>query len=197
MGSPTSVIALLLVRGVLAAPAVRVEAEVASDLAHVHGVLRWEGDIHFVDALARLPDPPDDRSALRAWPRAPQRGEVIWREGEDAEGRFLAFEAHLPDRYGACGRVPGQGLFASGLWLAQPVAVDGRVPVVAWEATVHQPDGAVGALGSVVGEGTLRGAGEGDLPGYPPSCRNPAKGAPAGVWTSGVEGFNTGRAAGA
>lgn len=157
-----SLFAMLFFDGALAAPVVRVEAEVAPDLAHVQGVLRWEGDLSFVDALARLPDPPDDRSALRTWPRGPEHGSVTWREGEDRDGSYLAFEASLPDRYDACGRVPGQGLFASGLWLPQPVDAAGRVPVVAWDASVRLPEGTVGALGSAVGEGTLRWEGEGE-----------------------------------
>ena len=154
-----SVCALLL--HPLAAQAFVLDATVSEDLRAVTGALCWSGDepASFVDYLGALPAPPDDRSALRTWPRGPGAGSVSWREGQ---GSCLDFEAHLPDRYGAVGRVPGQGLFLNGGWYPVPLDARGRVLEADWDVRVRIPEGAVGAVGHSAGAAELSWQGHGE-----------------------------------
>ena len=143
---------------------VELQASVSDDLSYVLGTLRWDCDepIGFADAVGALPEPPDDRAALRTWPGGAEKGELRWRELHDERGPYLGFELDLPDRYGAVGRVPGHGLFLNGGWYPVPVDAEGRVLEARWDVVVGIPDGAVGALGSDFGEGDLRWQGRGE-----------------------------------
>jgi hypothetical protein len=143
---------------------VELRARVSEDLSTLEGSLRWQGveGVGFEDYLGALPPPPDDRTALRTWPWGPEQGSLSWREERDERGLFLSFEAVLPDRYGAVGRVPGAGLFLAGGWYPVPVDSEGRVLEARWDAVVEIPDGALGGLGSMVGPGELRWAGRGE-----------------------------------
>jgi len=152
--------------GVAQAQDLRVElrAQVSEDLGSITGTLRWQGPegVGFADALGTLPLPLDDRSALRTWPGLPEQGSLGWVEQHDERGRYLFFEAEVPDRYGAVGRVPGQGLFLNGGWYPVPVDADGRVFEAHWDVVADIPEGALGALGSDLGQGELRWWGQGE-----------------------------------
>ncbi len=144
-----------------AQPRVEIEAVVFPRLDAITGTLCWEGErpADFVDVLGTLPEPPDDRTALRTWPGGPSEGWVRWQEGE---GSCIDFEASVPDRYGAVGRVPGSGLFLNGGWYPQPVDVEGHLPELSWSVSVRLPLDMVGAVGSTAGEGLLRWDGRGE-----------------------------------
>ncbi len=129
------------------AAAVQVRAQVASDLRTITGELVDPEDHELGDALAALPMPEDDLVLLRTFPGAPNEGSL------QVDGE--RFEARLPRRYGALGSVAGRGLWANGGW--HPVPLDeGALPVLDWVVEVELPEGSVGVLNGVVGEGTLR-----------------------------------------
>ena len=135
----------------LASPSIEVVAEIDADLRHVRGTLRAT-DVDgcaLVDPLAALPDPPDDRWALRTWPGRHDRGELSWDEVAPGEIRFTA---RLPRRYGDTGTVGG--LHANGTWL--PVLVcDGRLPAARWDVRVSLPPDTLGVLGGAWGVGEV------------------------------------------
>ncbi len=153
-------VASCLCGAVQAETAISIEAVLYPRLDRLDGTLCWEGEAPagYADYLGALPEPPDDRSALRTWPRAPSHGSVRWSHGE---GSCLDFEAVLPDRYGV-GRVPGQGLFLPGGWYPVPMDADLQVLEATWSVDLHLPPGTVGALGDRAGEGLLRWHGVGE-----------------------------------
>ncbi len=135
-------------------------AEVAADLRSVRGTLEVDDPaVHPVDLLVRLPLPADDLVERRTFPGRVRTGRIELEAAGPGRWRFLA---HLPDRAGAAGRVPGRGLFADGLW--HPALVDAAGAPVAptWDAEVALPAGSVGALLDAAGSGTLRWAGRSD-----------------------------------
>jgi hypothetical protein len=164
----TLVLALVLLLHPWAAQAqdlrVELRAHVSDDLRYVLGTLRWTGveDVAFVDAMAALPLPADDRTALRTWPGGTEQGSLRWREDFDDRGRHLMFELEIPDRYGAVGRVPGQGLYLNGGWYPVPVDADGRVLEAQWDVRVDLPEDAAGATGFDFGVGDLLWHGSGE-----------------------------------
>ncbi len=152
---------LLLPAAVDASPLrVEIQARVAEDLRSISGRMRVMGDEPFrlADPQAAIPPPPDDRTALRTWPLAPEEGAVSWKAAQDG---WLEFHAELPRRYGGCGFVPGQGLFMAGGWHPQPL-VRGALPAAHWQVRLQLPAGSAGALGDQIGQGELRWQGQGE-----------------------------------
>lgn len=125
----------------LVAPAfaltLRIEAAVRPGLDGVDGELWADGPVALVDPLATVPDPPDDRSLLRTFPRHPDAGELRWEELEPGHWRFTT---RLPVRYGDVGALPGRGLWANGAWYPQPVDATGRPAVATWTVHVTAPE---------------------------------------------------------
>ncbi len=137
---------------------VHIDAVVDPDLAHVRGTMSISHDLLvLVDPLALLPDPGDDLQLQRTFPQAPDHGRIRWEDAGD--GRYT-FETRLPHRFGDVGATRF-GLFANGAWYPQPLTGDG-LPEVSWTVTVTLPEGATGALGDVLGDGTLRWSGTAD-----------------------------------
>ncbi|MCK6506730.1 outer membrane protein assembly factor [Myxococcota bacterium] len=128
---------------------VRLQATVRPDLRTVVGELELHGPTGVVleDALGRLPVPADDLWLRRTFPAAPEAGRLRLIPLPQ-EGRY-AFVAVLPRRVDASGFVPGQGLYANGLWHPQPV-YEGAAPVVDWQVDLALPEGVVGALNTAV-----------------------------------------------
>jgi len=131
---------------------------VSDDLRTISGTLRADEAVSLVDPLALLPDAPDDRTTFRTWPGRPERGQVVWEPAGEGAWRFTTT---LPRRYGSLGVLPRRGLWANGGWYPQPL-VDGAVSVADWSVSVALPDGVVGVVGDVAGEGTLRWEGRGE-----------------------------------
>jgi len=140
-----------------ATPRLTIEARIDPDLRVIRGVLHAEGlqDATWIDPLADLPVPEHELDRVRTYPGRPDEGTVRW--SHDAQGH-LAFVAELPRRRGDVGQAP-RGLFANGAWYPQPL-VDGTLPIVAWDVTVHLPPEAVGALGDTAGRVSLHWQGE-------------------------------------
>ena len=139
---------------------IRIEASVAPNLQVITGTITVTGasGVRVVDPLAILPEPPDDRTALRTWPGAPERGVV--RVTPRGRGRW-DFVTILPRRYGDVGVLPRRTLLANGSWYPQPMV--GQAPVQgAWSVAVALPPGVVGAVGSSAGEGQITWVGTGD-----------------------------------
>jgi len=134
---------------------VRIVATVSPDLRSITGTIYTpERDgLRWVDPLALLPDPTDDRAAQRTWPGAPQTGWIQIRDRGSAGERH--FRSILPARWGASGTVPGRGLFLNGLWYPQPVLAD-RLPTVRWEVDIQAPDHAVVAVNGAVAKGRVQ-----------------------------------------
>ena len=78
----------------------------------------------------------------RTYPGAPSVGRV------DFDGEV--FTTSLPRRYGALGALRG-GLYANGGWHPQTAELRSED----WEVTLHLPEGTVGVVNGVVGQGTL------------------------------------------
>ncbi len=139
-----------------ASPHVDLDAVVDPGLRVVRGTLKVSDldDATWVDALIDLPIPDDPTDVARTFPGRPNRGGVSFQR----TGDVIAFEAVLPDRWSDLGS-SRHGLFANGAWYPIPL-VDGRLPTVTWDVKLTLPDGVVGALGNVTGEGTLRWTGD-------------------------------------
>lgn len=130
----------------------------SADLQVVTGELRIVDGaaVQLVDALALLPTPTDAQEVRRTFPRGAEQG---WVHMEPiAAGRF-AFHAVLPRRSDAAGVVPGEGLYANGLWHPQPMTGD-SVPVCQWQVELELPAGVLGTLNGVVGATTLQWSGQ-------------------------------------
>lgn len=153
-----------LVLAAAAAPARFVlDASVDADLRTVRGTLTYEAcACAFVDPLASLPAPDDDRTSIRTFPHGPSTGAVTF-DVLPALPDTLRFVARLPERFGEVGSVDGWGLRGLGGWYPQPVDGAG-VPVAGeWQVSVRlagAPDTVV--LNDVVSEGSARWAGETD-----------------------------------
>lgn len=143
-----------------AQPAVFIEAEVSPDLQVITGTIKIEGGrgVRLVDPLADLPSPPDDRTALRTHPGAPEQGVVRFTPHGPSRWSFTTL---LPKRWGDVGVLPGRRLYANGLWYPQPL-LDGRPIEALWAVTVKLPPGAVGALGHTAGQDDLTWLGLGE-----------------------------------
>ncbi len=127
-------------------------AEVDDELEVVRGTMTLsEGPWTLIDPLESLPepDPDDDLRVPRTFPRGLSRGSVAFAVAGDT----VTFETRLPRRYGDVGAT-AHGLFGNGAWYPQPLD-EGELPIVDWEVTLALPEGAVGALGDVVGRDTL------------------------------------------
>lgn len=136
-----------------AAPSVRIEATVDPDAGTISGTL-WADDLdgaRWIDPLASLPVPTHELDSWRTFPGLPNTGHITTTTGDDGARHFVA---HLPRRLGDTG-VSAHGLFANGGWHPLP-RVDGALPTIAWDVTVHLPDGVAGAVGNIAGTGTLR-----------------------------------------
>jgi len=131
-------------------------AEVSAD-GTVQGQLILPADVAVMDALAALPGAPDDLNQLRTFPGAPDSGELSYERTAPGEYRF---HTRLPKRFGAVGHT-AHGTYASGFFYPQPL-VDGQVPEIEWTVQITLPEGAVGVVGSTVGEGTLEWTGRSD-----------------------------------
>lgn len=134
-------------------------ATVDADLRTIRGTIRGEDcACAYADALTRLPLPEDDRTRIRMFPAAVERGSIEF----DALPGFpdtMRFVAHLPERYGDVGALRGRGLMGNGGWYPQPVDGGGAPVGGTWDVVVRLPDGVVGVLnGAVGGEGEPRGA---------------------------------------
>ena len=132
----------------------------SDDLRTITGTLTGPpgAPITLADPLALLPDAPDDRTTFRTWPGKPERGTIVW---ESAGEGTWTFTTELPRRYGSLGVLPRRGLWANGGWYPQPL-IDGAVPVADWSAEVTLPEGVVGVVGDVAGEGALAWSGTGE-----------------------------------
>jgi len=142
---------------------VELRASAGRDPRHIIGEMTiiseraGSADLELVDLLSALPVPLREPLFRRTFPRRPETGSVEITVVEPGRWRF---RTTLPRRYGASGAVPGRGVFANGLWHPQPIGADGAPLVVAWDAEVRLPEGAVGALNRTVGAGRLRWTGE-------------------------------------
>ncbi len=128
-----------------AASAARIVATVEDDLRTIRGSYEIAGEL--VDPLARLPEPEDDYTLQRTYPGAPSTGSVEFSEG--------TFTTSLPRRYGALGALRG-GLWANGGWYPQAE----ELSVQSWTVELSLPEGTVGVINGVAGEGTLSYHGE-------------------------------------
>ena len=142
-------------------PVIKLHAEVSANLREVTGTIANEphADRRLIDTLSRLPPPATDLASQRTWPAVPENGHVTL--SPTKTGHTQAFQTDLPRRFGASGTVPGDGLFAHGLWHPQPVT-KGKIEPVQWEAQVTLPPGAIGVLNNTVGTGTLKWSGTAD-----------------------------------
>ncbi|MDP2316077.1 MAG: hypothetical protein Q8P41_24485 [Pseudomonadota bacterium] len=154
-------IALLVVAPSALALQIELRAEVAADLRTIRGTLHADEPVTFVDPLAALPEPPDDRTLFRTFPGAPNAGSVTWTAVADAPGTWR-FETRLPVRYGDLGVLPRDGAWANGGWYPQPVGERGEARVATWSVDVTLPTGVVGVLNGRVGGGSLMWAGTAD-----------------------------------
>ena len=123
------------------ADAARIVATVSADLQTIKGSYEdLEGPL--ADPLARLPEPQDDFTLQRTYPGASSQGQVLF-DGE-------VFTTELPRRYGALGSTR-DGLFANGGWYPQPEVL----ALEDWHVELTLPEGTVGVVNGVWGEGTL------------------------------------------
>lgn len=138
-------------------PVLTLRAEVSDDLRSLRGTLVVSGlpaDAVWVDPLRSLGVPSHELDVIRTFPDAPNEGAVRWTEQDGV----LSFTADLPERFGDTGW-SRHGLFANGGWYPQPL-VDGGLPIVTWQVQLVLPEGAIGAIGDVVGAGALSWTGE-------------------------------------
>ncbi|MES2640082.1 MAG: hypothetical protein V4850_11385 [Myxococcota bacterium] len=140
---------------------IEVRAEVSPDLRTIRGTLRVDEPVVFVDPLAALPAPPDDRTLFRTFPGAADPGAMTWAEDPAVPGTWR-FETRLPVRYGDLGVLPGDGAWANGGWYPQPVGEHGEARVATWTVDVTLPEGVVGVLNGAVGETALAWRGTSD-----------------------------------
>lgn len=128
---------------------VRVQARVRPDLRTIVGEVALHGPAGVVlqDLLGALPMPADDLWLRRTFPGAPEVG-LLRLIPLPQPGR-TAFTTVLPRRVDASGFVPGQGIYANGLWHPQPVYA-GAAPVVDWQVDLALPAGVVGVLNTAV-----------------------------------------------
>lgn len=157
--------------------AVELRATLAPDLRTIEVQVYTDDTVHsWVDPLAHLPVPPDDRTLLRTWRGRPRpghidatswgqtrRGHTLDRVPDGADGptswgqtpRGETFVTRLPvGRFGDVGTTR-RGLYANGAWYPQPLDADGGLPTVRWDVTVDGPEGVVIVVGDAVGEGSV------------------------------------------
>ena len=162
----TLLLALLALPAIAAEPTpaitARLDARVNADLQTIVGTLHLTGPDGVVleDTLSRLPVPTDDIQVRRTFPWAVERGHIRLL-ALPPESNSRAFITVLPRRYDASGLVPGDGLFANGLWHPQPTW-HGSIPVVHWTVELDLPPGTVGVLNGAVGSGHLSWQGDAD-----------------------------------
>ncbi|TVQ90524.1 MAG: hypothetical protein EA397_11865 [Deltaproteobacteria bacterium] len=151
---------LFIATSLAAQPTILIEAEVDPSLQAITGTMTLDqsGGVYLVDPLADLPDPPDDRTALRTQPGATERGTVRFRRTAENTWSFFAL---LPKRWGDIGVQPGKRLFANGGWYPQPLK-DGRPVEALWAVSVKLPQGTAGTLGHSAGQEELAWLGLGD-----------------------------------
>lgn len=128
---------------------VHIEATVGDDLQTVTGTISVTplDGLQLVDPQALLPLPPDDLWIRRSFPGPPETGRIrMIPLPEAGHWRFISV---LPRRTDAHGKVPGHGLFEDGSWYPQPL-VQGRLPLVDWDARISIPAGSTGVLNSTV-----------------------------------------------
>jgi hypothetical protein len=146
---------MALVGPALGAPVeIELRASVSADLHVVRGTIATSAPATFLDPLARLPVPTDDRTLFRTFPNAANTGSVTWEALSGFPGTWR-FTARLPDRFGDIGVLPGRGMWADGGWYPQPVDARGAPLVASWNVSVVLPEGAVGVVDGVVGEGRV------------------------------------------
>lgn len=137
------------------AASLSVQAVVDPDLQHVRGQLTTNPGLSFSDPLALMPAPQDDLTLSRTYPGAVDEGEMTWTlGGEELNQQVLDFQTRLPKRYGALGVERG-ALWANGAWYPQ---ADGEVHD--WTVTLALPEGCLGVINGVAGEGTLSWSGQ-------------------------------------
>lgn len=132
-----------------APPLIRIDATVDDDLEVITGTLTYTGDqpVYVVDPLAKLPAPSDDRTTLRTWTGAAERGVVRAVPTGTGQWRFTTI---LPRRWGDVGAQPGRALFANGQWYPQPMLEDEPIDAL-WTVSITLPQGVAGAVGDVAG----------------------------------------------
>ena len=113
-----------------------------ADLRTITGVIEADGP--WLDPLAELPQPQDDRTLARTYPGAVDEGSMTWAQ----DGRFTTV---LPRRFGALGASRGRGLWANGGWYPTSQGL----PVQHWDVEVTAPEGLVVVVNGQVGEGTV------------------------------------------
>ena len=136
-------------------PTVQIEAAVDLDACTITGTLRTAFRT-FVDPVATLPIPADDRTLARVFPGDVDTGRITW----TVDGDVVTFRTELPHRYEGLGCARGR-LTALGGWYPTPL-VDGRLPAARWVVDVTLPDGAAGALGEATGREALHWEGDGE-----------------------------------
>ncbi len=137
---------------------IHVEAWIADDLRSLHGTLTVPDNlsVDVVHPLSSLPGVSDDLTLLRTYPGREDLGDSTLVETTPGE---FEFTTRLPRRFGDVGATR-HGLFANGWWTPILGATSGRDTV--WDVTLHLPDGAIGIVADVIGEGTLTWAGPAD-----------------------------------
>lgn len=131
---------------------IELRADVSPDLRTIRGTLHADEPVVFVDPLAALPQPADDRTLFRTFPGARDAGAMTWAEEGPGTWRF---ETRLPVRYGDLGVLPTDGAWANGGWYPQPVGARGEALVAEWHVDVVLPPGVVGVLNGAVGGSVL------------------------------------------
>jgi hypothetical protein len=129
----------LLSAGSALALSVRVDARAEPAEGCVRGTIAADGPVTWMDPLAALSEPAQDRQRIRAYPGSPERGSVRWTHATASDGSEQTnFEACLPRRYGPTGAIDGS-LVSDTTWLPVPVEA-GRAAIVDWNVVVSAPE---------------------------------------------------------
>ena len=152
--------ALLCVSGLVQAHAesVRIDAELSEDLRSLSGTICAEGFTPtWLDPIASLPEPEDDRTALRTWPMGRRPGSV--RLSESPQQGCTEFLTTFPERIGSIGWTRRWGSWANGGW--HPISLtEGRLRAREHHVHIHSADDSVHlVVGDALGRGTVRWSG--------------------------------------